>query len=147
MANSQPNSSKKHSELELLLYPHLLPRGSAAVVGDFDSEYLNVDTMLEMGFTASGKKSELRDQPDIYKEPYKVKSKINQNFWDPANFTSVDNKLPIYPRRTGFVDFDGMTSRPAMILPKANDCRFLTMNPFPSPVSSVKHSPKVFFDK
>lgn len=34
-----------------------------------------------------------------------------------------------------------------MKLPEVNDSWFLTMNPFPSPVSSVKHKPKVVFDK
>lgn len=28
LANSQANSTRKHTELELLLYPHLMPRNS-----------------------------------------------------------------------------------------------------------------------
>lgn len=69
------------------------------------------------------------------------------NFWDPAHFTSLDNKLPIYPRRKGYVDFNGMTKRPPFKILNLNEARFLTTNPFPSPVSTVKHSPKFFFDK
>jgi hypothetical protein len=40
-----------------------------------------------------------------------------------------------------------MPLRPPMALPDVHESRFLLRNPFPSPLSSVKHKPEVFFIK
>ena len=39
-------------------------------------------------------------------KPVKKASKPDINLWDISNFSSIDNKLPIYPRKKGFVEFD-----------------------------------------
>lgn len=89
----------------------------------------------------------LDKQYDIYKNPYETKKKPSQNLWDAENFTSVNNTLPIYPRRKGFVSFDSMTPRKPINISNAHESRFLSLNPFPSPLSSVKHTPMLYFDK
>ena len=52
----------------------------------------------------------------------------SDNYWDAQNFSSVDNRLPIYPRRTGFVNFAQQTKRPDPASGNANDNRFLSLN-------------------
>lgn len=82
------------------------PKGfGTAVIGDTEDDYLNsfTDNFVQ------GETPNARIKYDIYKEPYKQKARLDKNLWDPANFTSLDNKLPIYPRKVGYVDFDGMT--------------------------------------
>lgn len=125
------------------------PKGfGTAVIGDIESEddYLNGSTYLDMGFTQEDSSNKKISKYDIYKDQYnKGKQRNETNMWDIANFTSVDNKLPIYPRRRGYVDFDGMTVRPNMNgkYQGAHETRFLSTNLFPSP----KHSPKVYIEK
>lgn len=113
-ANSNLNSTRKHSELELLLYPHLMPRklgGGTVITGDLEDELLNANALAELGFSSYVNPKELKESKfDVYRRPSK-KSRVTVNMWDAQNFTSVDNKLPIYPRKTGYVTFDNMSAR------------------------------------
>ena len=84
--------------------------GTAVIGNTIEDEFLNSDTMA--GFTSTDNQ---KLKYDIYKEPYKVKARNEANLWDIRNFTSVDNKMPIYPRRKGYVDFDGMSKRPPLV--------------------------------
>jgi hypothetical protein len=132
------------SELELLLYPHIEPRNQrrAVITDDHDS----TPNLEHMGFTNS--LSQRSNLQDVYKDPYaSQKSRVRANFWDAEHFTSVDNKLPIYPRRKGFVSFDSMSPRKPLQTLNCNESRFLSKELFPSQSSSVRHNPRVIFNK
>ena len=73
---------------------------------------LDTDPMLSLGFI----KQQERVKFDVFKDlqPHKKAARPDTNLWDISNFSSIDNKLPIYPRKKGFVDFDLQTIRPEM---------------------------------
>lgn len=127
----------------MILHPYLPPKGfGTAVVGDTENDYLNGDTMT--GFTQS-ESPNTKIKYDIYKEPYKTKPRHDKNLWDSENFSSIDNKLPIYPRRKGYVNFEVMTERPPLNGKNlgAHESRFQSKT-YHSPLSN---SPKIIFDK
>jgi hypothetical protein len=105
---------------------------NSAVVGDLESEptrefvsYISTEPgryRAQVGLKENLSKSRTRQ------------SSVTQdvNLWDFSQFSSVNNKVPAYPRsQRGFVSFDLQTKRPPMKLRTANDARFLTFNPFP----------------
>lgn len=65
------------------------------------------------------------------KDSLKPKPKYEKNLWDAENFTSINPKLPIYPRATGFKDFGLQTKRPFAFILELNESRFNTINRFP----------------
>jgi hypothetical protein len=68
--------------------------------------------------------------------------------WDISNFSSINNKLPVYPRSNkGFVSFDQQTARPDLNRADVNEARFLNLNKFPSSLTTTKHTPAVEFRK
>lgn len=70
------------------------------------------------------------------------------NYWDAANFSCLSNNLPVYPRVSkGFISFDRQTNRKNMLVVNANESRFLSLNPFPSTLSTVTHSREISFRK
>ena len=55
-----------------------------------------------------------------------MKEKTSKNLWDIKNFSSVDNKLPVYPRLKGNFEFDGKSPLKPIDMPSVNENRFLT---------------------
>jgi hypothetical protein len=53
---------------------------------------------------------------DVFKDASSMRkpARPDVNLWDSANFSSIDNQLPIYPRKKGFVDFGKQTLRPEL---------------------------------
>ena len=124
-----------------------MPKKSAVISGDVEEELLNADTLFELGFRHLMSPKEIKESKlDVYRKPSK-KSRVELNLWDAAHFTSLDNKLPCYPRRTGFVTFDNMSSRKPLISHlDCNENRF-NLKQDSTAISSSKHLSVVDFHK
>ena len=87
--------------------------GTAVIGGDFSRESVERDPMLDLGFI---KNQEKLLQFDVFKDASTMRKppRPDVNLWDSANFSSIDNQLPIYPRKKGFVDFGKQTVRPEL---------------------------------
>ena len=87
--------------------------GTAVVGGDFSQQQDQRDPMIDLGFI---KTQEKVLQYDVFKDASSMKrpARPDVNLWDSENFSSIDNQLPIYPRKKGFVDFSKQTLRPEL---------------------------------
>ena len=67
---------------------------------------------------------------------------LDVNLWDAKHFSSMNPKLPIYSKRTAFIDFSSQMNRPPMRGSTCNEARFNTLDHFPAnSLSRVKHEP------
>ena len=112
----------------------------SAIVGDLEpEEYMPGDqTAIQ--------------QSVIDAKSVQVKSKLQKsqhvNLWDISNFSSINNKLPVYPRSNRcFVSFEQQTARPELNRIDVNEARFLKLNQFPESLTTTKHTPQVVFSK
>lgn len=114
-----PEFLQKYQETTMLTHSDVrspsIPEGAGTAVigGDFSRESGERDPMLDLGFI---KNQEKLLQFDVFKDASTMRKppRPDINLWDSANFSSIDNQLPIYPRKKGFVDFGKQTVRPEL---------------------------------
>ena len=112
-----PEFLQKYQETTMLTHSDIgsqgIPEGAGTAVigGDFSQQNMERDPMIDLGFI---KNQEKLLKLDVFKDASTMRKppKPDVNLWDSANFSSIDNQLPIYPRKKGFVDFGKQTVRP-----------------------------------
>lgn len=126
-----------HSEVGSVGVPE--GAGTAVIGGDFSQQRETIDPMLELGFI---KNQELQKKFEVFKDASSMHRppKPDRNLWDSENFSSINNQLPIYPRKKGFVEFSKQTVRPDLLcVNSVHEGRFDTIDLFPNCLSQVKH--------